>query len=112
VKDRNTGFRCAVVVAAMLTACTEPTPVRIDLAGLKEYQVDLDGQPVVVSGTLRTYEAPRHYWIENESLDRVALEGDEDLAPLVGKTLEVSGVFLYDPDQGRRIEVDQLRTLR
>lgn len=100
-----------MLVAALLAACAEPTPIRIDLEELKADQTDLDGVPVVVSGTLRTYEAPRHYWIENESLDRVALEGDEDLAPLVGKTLEVSGVFHYDATRGRRIEVDQLRTL-
>lgn len=111
MKYRIPALPCAGLVAALLVACNEPTPVRIDLDELKAYQADLDGQPVVVSGKLRTYDAPRHYWIENESLDRVALEGDEDLAPLVGRTLEVSGVFRYDTVQGRRIEVDQLRAL-
>lgn len=70
-----------------------------------------NGRYIVVSGTLRTFDSPRHYWIENEALDRVALEGAGKLAPLVGQTVEVSGIFIYDRNVGRRIEVKQLRTL-
>jgi len=95
----------------LISACSDATPVRVNLEALKAYQTELDEQPVVVSGTLRTFADPRHYWIENDALDRVAVESDEDLAPLVGRTVEVSGVFRYDSDQGRRIEVDQLHTV-
>lgn len=97
--------------AVMLTACSDPPPVQINLAALREYQGELDGRRVVVSGTVRGFDDPRHYWLENDDLDRVALDGADGLADRVGQTIEVSGVFHYDPDVGRRIEVDQLRSL-
>ena len=101
----------ALVTLIVLFACGEPAPVRTSLSALTASQADFDGRQVVVSGTLRTFDSPRHYWIENEALDRVALEGGGELAPHVGHTVEVSGIFSYDRNAGRRIEVQALRTL-
>ena len=82
------------------------------LSALSEAQKDFDGRQVIVSGTLRTFDTPRHYWIENEALDRVALlEGTINLAPLVSQTVTVRGMFRYDSEAGRRIEVDELVAL-
>ena len=81
------------------------------LSSLSAAQKDFNGRRVIVSGTLRTFDAPRHYWIENEALDRVALEGAIDLAPLVGQTVKVQGMFHYNMESGRLIEVEELLTL-
>ena len=104
-------FLPVLIVAIALSGCGDPPPVQTTLAALKASQADFSGRQVVVSGTLRTFDSPRHYWIENEALDRVALEGADELAPLVGQTVEVSGTFVYDRNAGRRIVVQQLRTV-
>ena len=99
-----------LIIADVISGCGDPAPIRTSLSALTASQVDFNGRHVLVSGTLRTFDAPRHYWIENEGLDRVALVGADKLAPLVGQTVEVSGIFVYDRHMGRRIEVIQLRT--
>jgi hypothetical protein len=108
---RNTKIPHALIIVGMLAGCGDPDPVRTTLSALTVSQVAYDGREVVVSGTLRTFDDPRHYWIENAALDRVALKSTNDLEPLVGQTVEVSGAFLYDRNEGRRIEVTRLRTL-
>lgn len=92
----------------LLAACDDaPTPTT--LAVLSEAQQDFSGLHVRVSGRLRTFAVPRHYWIENDARNRVAINADQDLAPLVGKVIEVEGVFLYDRANGRRINATALR---
>jgi hypothetical protein len=92
----------------LLAACGDaPTPTT--LAVLSEVQQDFSGRHVRVSGTLRTFAAPRHYWIENDLRNRVAINTDQDLAPLAGKVIEVEGVFWYDRTSGRRINATALR---
>lgn len=108
---RPTACLCVLIVASMLSGCGNPDPVQTTLSALTVSQVAFDGRHVVVSGTLRTFDDPRHYWIENAALDRVALKGAEDLEPLVGRNVEVSGLFNYDRSEGRRIEVTRLRPL-
>ena len=95
----------------LLSSCGDPPPVQTTLSALRASQLDFHGKQVVVRGTLRTFADPRHYWIENAALDRVALEAADDLLPFVGTPVEVSGRFVYDPDAGRRIEVETLRSL-
>ena len=98
----------AFVITLIVAGCNEPAPVNTTLSALSEVQKDFDGRPVIVSGILRTFDMPRHYWIENDALDRVAIEGTINLGPLVSQTVTVTGVFRYDSERGRRIEVDEL----
>lgn len=99
----------AVIFAAvLLSGCSPPAPTATTLAALSAAQKDFNGQSVEVSGILRTFDSPRHYWIENESLDRVAIRGAEDPAALVGQRVTVTGTFHYSQDSGRRIEVEAM----
>jgi len=41
------------ITAVMLTACSDPPPVQINLAALREYQGELDGRRVVVEDRQR-----------------------------------------------------------
>jgi hypothetical protein len=109
--SRSTRFLTTLIVSTLLSACGDPAPVRTSLSALTAAQLDFDGRAVVVIGTLRTFDSPRHYWIENESPDRVALESADELAPYVGQTVEVRGIFTYERNAGRRIKVKALRTL-
>lgn len=102
----------AFTVTLLFVGCGASAPVTTTLSSLSAAQKDFDGRLVVVGGTLRTFDTPRHYWIENDGLDRVALEGTTDFAPLVGQTVTVRGTFHYDIETGRRIEVDDLMTLQ
>lgn len=101
----------ALAITLLLVGCGASAPVKTTLSALSDAQKDFNGRQVIVSGTLRTFDTPRHYWIENDALDRVALEGTFDLAPLVSLTVTVRGVFRYDREAGRRIEVDELIVL-
>jgi hypothetical protein len=101
----------AFAITLLLEGCGASAPIKTTLSALSEVQKDFDGRLVIVSGTLRTFDMPRHYWIENEALDRVALEGAVNLAPLVSQTVTVRGMFRYDSEAGRRIEVDELVAL-
>ena len=101
----------AFATTLLLVGCGESAPTKTTLSALSQVQKDFDGRSVMVSGTLRTFDKPRHYWIENDALDRVALEGAINLAPLESKTVTVTGMFRYDSNAGRRIEVDELVAL-
>ena len=103
-------YRCAVTVftALLLSGCGGPEPASTTLASLGNAQLDFSGRHVRVSGTLRSWDKPLHYWIENEALDRVALEIDDNLLPPVGTQVTVEGRFIYDRSAGRRIEVTSL----
>lgn len=101
----------AFAITLLLVGCGATAPVTTTLSALSEFQKDFDGRQIIVSGTLRTFDMPRHYWIENDALDRVALEGTINLEPLVSQTVTVRGVFRYDSEVGRRIEVDELVAL-
>jgi hypothetical protein len=98
-----------IVVAFLAAGCGDSAPVTTSLSALSRAQSDFDGRKVIVSGTLRTFESPKHYWIENDSLDRVALQNVDDLSLWVGRAIEVRGTFLYDLEAGRRIEVEDYK---
>ena len=93
----------AFATTLLLVGCGESAPVKTTLSALSEVQKDFDGRLVMVSGTLRTFDMPRHYWIENDALDRVALEGAINFAPLDSQTVTVRGMFRYDREAGRRL---------
>lgn len=102
-------IRSAIVATILVAGCADSAPVTTSLSALSQAQTDFNGRRVTIHGTLRTFETPRHYWIENDTFDRVALEGVEDLAPWIGQRIEVRGTFFYDSETGRRIEVEAFR---
>jgi hypothetical protein len=57
---------------------------------------------------VRTYEKPRHYWIEDDKLNRVALQPEDQLPALVGRTVRVVGKFRYGPSTGRIITIEHM----
>jgi hypothetical protein len=78
----------------------------VTLAQLAAFQSDYDGRRVVTGGTLRTFADPRHYWIEDDDLNRVELHGDQRFDARVGEDVRLRGRFTYDPDAGRAIAVE------
>lgn len=93
----------------LLTACSGATEV--SLANLVNQQNSLDGRAVRTQGVVRTFDEPRHYWIEDEQLNRVSVEPDAAVRDLVGERVEVSGRFTVSREEGRKIHAQQVNRL-
>jgi predicted small lipoprotein YifL len=102
-----------LLVAVSVAGCGLVTggPHEVTPAELVEEQDRYDGEMVVVEGTVRTYDDPRHYWIEDDHPNRVELEPHEAAAPHVGERVRVQGEFSFQDDVGRIITVDELEVL-
>ncbi|WP_242597233.1 hypothetical protein [Billgrantia sulfidoxydans] len=93
-----------------LAACSDSTakarevslPVLVDQAG------QLDGSRLATQGKVRHFEDPLHYWIEDEDLNRVEIFPHERIAPHLGETVRVIGVFEYSPSRGRRLTLESV----
>ncbi|MCH8533213.1 MAG: glucose-inhibited division protein B [Saccharospirillum sp.] len=90
----------AVVALAVLAACSETTK-EIPLATLVAQQAEYNGQTLSATGIVRTFEEPRHYWIEDDDLNRVAIEPDEAVSNYVGERVRVTGNYRADRETGR-----------
>jgi hypothetical protein len=108
---RGTALALGFSAGIALAGCSgEPRPV--GLALLATQPLDWDGVEVSVSGTLRSYSEPRHYWIEENGRHRVAIENDDGMATLlVGQRVQAEGRFHYSPERGRWISVRVLEPL-
>ena len=101
------------VAVSLLAGCAAgpDAPSPVTLADLVVEQDRYDGQMVVTEGTVRTYDRPRHYWIEDDAVNRVELVPPEAAADHVGARVRVRGPFTFRDDEGRRITVEQLEIL-
>ncbi|WP_394170325.1 hypothetical protein [Saccharospirillum alexandrii] len=99
-----------VVVLSLLGACSDTT-TDVPLATLVEQQAEYDGQTLSTTGIVRTFDEPRHYWIEDDDLNRVAIEPDEAVSDYVGERIRVTGDFRADRETGRILEATQVTIL-
>lgn len=99
-----------VVVLSLLGACSDTT-TDVPLATLVEQQAEYDGQTLSTTGIVRTFDEPRHYWIEDDDLNRVAIEPDEAVSDYVGERIRVTGDFRADRETGRILEATQVTVL-
>lgn len=97
-------------VVSMLAACGADgdSPVDVSLATLATQEDAYKGKPVRTRGVVRTFESPRHYWIEDDVPNRVAVEPEELVAPLVGQEIGVVGRFDFDDTKGRIIKIKEI----
>jgi hypothetical protein len=104
----------AIALAVLLAGCPaeDETPVEVSLAELVAEQREFDGRDVETQGVVRTFDEPRHYWIEDDHPNRVELLPDEVAEPYVGQEVRVTGRFSYADDRGRVIEVDEITPIR
>ena len=87
-----------------------PAPVAVELELLVAQQQNFRGQLVQTSGTVRGFEDPRHFWIEDDALNRVELVPADFVAEFVDREVVVIGRFTVpDGEQGRRIDVRTIR---
>lgn len=92
-----------------LAACgSQAEAYNVTLADLVRFADRYDGQRVSTAGRVRTTADPRHYWIEDDELNRVAIRPMDRVDQLVGQRVRVTGQFRYSRESGRLIRADQL----
>lgn len=84
-------------------------PQAAPLQMLAEQPADYEGERVTTAGTVRHFQDPLHYWIEDDDLNRVALKPVEKVEPHLGKRVRVTGVFHYQENAGREIELEAIQ---
>lgn len=105
----------AVVLGLAAGSCGDSDskgPVDVTLATLANEEASYEGRQVRTEGVVRTFESPRHYWIEDAYPNRVALEPADVAAPLVGEEVEVVGRFTFDEETGRVITIEEITRRR
>ena len=100
----------ALAVMLLLAGCDyrdapQGAPLRALAAEPESYQ----GSLVATSGVVRGFDDPEHYWIEDDDLNRVALKPVENVEAHLGKRVRVTGVFHYQENAGREIELESIR---
>lgn len=99
-----------VVMLSLLGACSDIT-TDIPLAALVDQQAEYNGQTLSTTGIVRTFDEPRHYWIEDEDLNRVAIEPDEVVSDYLGERVRVTGDYRADRETGRVLEATEVTVL-
>ncbi|MFN3987092.1 MAG: hypothetical protein ACK4KV_16480 [Rhodocyclaceae bacterium] len=99
----------ALSLAIILAACTRSDTVTdVTLAELAARQHAYDGQTVRTRGTVRSFDSPRHYWLEDDHLNRVGLTPVEHIAPHLDRQVTVVGRYTFTRDRGRRIVLEAI----
>ncbi|MGR4068709.1 glucose-inhibited division protein B [Halomonas sp. LR3S48] len=109
MKSKRHGVMAGLALL-VLAACSDSSgEVReASLAVLVDQAEQLDGFRVATQGTVRYFEDPLHYWIEDEDLNRVEIFPQERIAPHLGETVRVVGDFEYSPSKGRRLTLESI----
>lgn len=98
------------VFLLMLVACSE-TDTEYSLQLIVSEQHSFDGRSLTTFGVVRDYDDPKHYWIEDEQLNRVALEPHSSVAGFVGREVVVTGRFMLNEHGGRLLKVREIDVL-
>ncbi len=84
----------------------------VSLRRIVANQERMSGKRVVVSGRVVAFEDPdgtMDYILEDYQQNRVLLLPEEMVADYVGRQIEVTGLYEFDPNQGRVLWVEELR---
>jgi len=91
-----------------LSACSDSDPQQVTLAELVANAQRYDGDTVHTRGMVKSFDEPRHYWLEDDNINRVGLEPMDEIAPHLDRRISVTGHFTYSPDRGRRIRIESI----
>ena len=99
-----------LLAALVLVGCNDmEKPEAVSLAMLTENATDFDNNQVITRGIVRRYEAPLHYWIEDEDLNRVEIFPQEQAAPFLGENVLAEGHFRFSATEGRRMTLTKIK---
>lgn len=95
-----------------LSACGSDEATDVTLAELVANPTAYDGRTVTVRGRVHSFDDPRHYWLEDDRINRVGLLPSKRIAPHLQRHVQVTGRFSFSRDRGRRITVDHVELAR
>lgn len=98
----------ALAFVLSLTACGGDGVADVSLAELAARAPAYDGRTVRTRGIVRGFHDPRHYWLEDEHVNRVGLFPLERIAPHLDRRVTVTGRFSYSRERGRRIVIEHI----
>ena len=101
-----------ILAVLMLSACGSDEITHVTLAELVANPTAYDGRTVAVRGRVHSFDDPRHYWLEDEHINRVGLLPSARIAPHLQRHVQVTGRFSFSRDRGRRITVEQVELAR
>lgn len=109
----RTPLAVALALTLSLGGCSSESndASAVTLAQLVRFAERYDGQRVTVSGTVQSHPDPEHYWIEDDDLNRVAIQPARVVEGRVGESIRVRGAFRYSRDTGRIIQSEQVTPL-
>ncbi len=97
-----------LLAALVLVGCVDmEKPKEVSLAMLTENATNFDNNQVITRGIVR--EAPLHYWIEDEDLNRVEIFPQERVALYWGEAVLVEGHFRFSATEGRRLTLNKIK---
>lgn len=103
----------AVAMALLLlAACGGPSAVT--LRSLTADSAAYDGERVVAVGTVVEFTeaegaTERHLVLQDDGQNRVQLVPLEEAEPYIGAGVRVTGYYAFDPERGRRLEIEEIR---
>ncbi|BBB29906.1 hypothetical protein [Neptunomonas japonica] len=100
----------AVLIAALVLVGCDSTeePKQVSLAMLTESAASFDNSQIITRGIVRSFEAPLHYWIEDEDLNRVEIFPQERVALFLGEMVLIEGHFRFSATEGRRLTLTKI----
>ncbi|ADC72084.1 MULTISPECIES: hypothetical protein [unclassified Thioalkalivibrio] len=102
------------ILVVGLAACGGGERVsEVTLAQLAGAAGEFNGELVQTEGVVKRFdEDPEryHYWLEDEDVNRVAVEPHDEVSDRLGEHIRVVGRFSYHPEEGRLIEIDPAAT--
>lgn len=108
-------WRAGLIAGAsllLLVACGgDDGEAEVTLSVLAANPASHDGATVATQGTVRHFDEPLHYWIEDEDLNRVEIFPHEEIAPHLGERVRVVGHFEYSATEGRRLTLEHVEPL-
>lgn len=100
----------ALLATLVLVGCSDvEKPNQVSLAMLAESPAMFDNSQVMTRGIVRRFEAPLHYWIEDEGLNRVEIFPQDRVALFLGETVLVEGNFRFSYTEGRRLTLTKIK---
>lgn len=111
-RARMPRLRAVLIVVSCVLAlvgCADGNGIRdVTLAELADNSQRWDGHEVRVRGTVRGYDDPRHYWLEDAFINRVGLQPPQAIAAHLGREITVVGHYTYARDRGRQITISTI----
>lgn len=103
-------MRWLLLICALLLAACQGGGGDVAIADLARDPESYQGREVTVRGTVVAFDAAdgatrRHIAVEDAARNRVELLPISAAEPHVGRAVEVTGTFTFDPARGRAIEI-------